>query len=93
MHVYAYHEDVEKITVPVLFFVGSEEQYHRLRTILVAVDELRNKGKDAQVVIYPGVGRGFDFRNGERRKFADDLAAKDALIRSYLFIRKHLGTQ
>lgn len=59
----------------------------------LAVDELRNKGKDAQVVIYPGVGRGFDFRNGERRKFADDLAAKDALIRSYLFIRKHLGTQ
>ncbi|WP_448588533.1 dienelactone hydrolase family protein [Thermocrinis sp.] len=87
MHIYAYHEDVERLSIPVLFLVGRDEQYQRLRLILVATESLKAKGKDITLVVYPGVGRGFDFRNGDRRKFADDLAAKDALIRSAKFIK------
>ena len=90
MQVYRYHEDVEKIKVPVMFFVGREEQYQRLRPALMAIDFLKSQGKEAYIVIYPGVGRGFDFRNGNRRTFADDLAAKDAIIRASKFIKAHL---
>ena len=93
MQVYRYHEDIEKIEVPVLFLVGRDEQYQRLRPALMAVDFLRSKGREAYIVVYPGVGRGFDFRDGGRRKFADDLAAKDAIVRAARFIRKNLGVK
>ncbi len=93
MQVYRYHEDVEKIEVPVLFLIGREEQYQRLRPALMAIDFLRSKGREAYIVVYPGVGRGFDFRDGGRRKFADDLAAKDAIIRATKFMKKHLGVE
>ncbi len=93
MQVYRYHEDIEKVKVPVMFFVGREEQYQRLRPALMAIDYLRSHGREAYVVIYPGVGRGFDFRNGNRRKFADDLAAKDAVVRAARFIRAKLGVE
>jgi carboxymethylenebutenolidase len=45
------------------------------------------------VIVYPGVGRAFDFRPREVRTFADDLAAKDALRRSAEFIRAQLGAK
>jgi len=90
MHIYAYHEDVEKLNIPILFLVGREEQYQRLRLVLVATEHLKAKGKDVTLVVYPGVGRGFDFRDGDRRRFADDLAAKDALIRSAKFIKANI---
>ena len=41
------------------------------------------------IVIYPGVGRGFDFRL-DRRTFAYDLAAMDALTRSSIFMKRYL---
>ncbi len=91
MQVYRYHEDVEQLKVPVMFFVGREEQYQRLRPALMAIDYLKSQGREAYIVVYPGVGRGFDFRNGNTRKFADDLAAKDAIIRAYKFIREKLS--
>ena len=91
MQVYRYHEDVEKLKVPVMFFVGREEQYQRLRPALMAIDYLKSQGREAYIVVYPGVGRGFDFRNGNTRKFADDLAAKDAIIRAYKFIQEKLS--
>ncbi len=90
MQVYRYAEEVEQITVPVLFFVGREEQYQRLRPALMAVDFLRSRGRSARIVVYPGVGRGFDFRNGDSRRFADDLAARDALLRAARFMREEL---
>ena len=44
----------------------------------------------ARVVVYPGVGRGFDFRPRQVRTLADDLAARDSLARAAAFIRAHL---
>ena len=35
--------------------------------------------------------RGFDFRPPSVRTFADDLAAKDALMRAAAFVREHLA--
>ncbi len=90
MQVYRYAEEVEQLDIPILFFVGEKEQYQRLRPILMAVKYLKEKGKPVKLIIYPGVGRGFDFRNGDRRTFADDLAAKDAIIRASEFIKENI---
>jgi carboxymethylenebutenolidase len=46
--------------------------------------------RPAQLIVYPGVGRGFDFRPPNVRTFADDLASKDALQRAADFMRQHL---
>ncbi|WP_333784416.1 hypothetical protein [Thermocrinis sp.] len=50
-----------------------------------ALDYLLSRDKVAA-----GVGRGFDFRDSDRRRFADDLAAKDALIKSAKFIKANI---
>jgi carboxymethylenebutenolidase len=88
--VYRYAREVEALEVPVLVFFGEHEQYQRYRPILAGIEALQKKGRDARVIVYPGVGRGFDFRPREVRTFADDLAAQDAMRRTAEFIRRHL---
>lgn len=92
MQVYQYAPEVNDLKIPVMIFMGEHEQYQRLRPIMEGVKALQDKGRDAQLYIYPGVGRGFDFRPAHVRTFADDLATKDAIRRTELFIRKHLKT-
>jgi carboxymethylenebutenolidase len=87
--VYQFAPEVEALTVPVLVFIGEYEQYQRARTIIAGIDALRAKGRDARLIVYPGVGRGFDFRGPEVRTFADELAAQDAVQRAARFIRQH----
>lgn len=90
MQVYQYAPEVEDFALPALVFVGEQEQYHRKRTIDSAVDTLAKKGRAVTYIVYPGVGRGFDFRPENVRTHADDLAARDAVQRTAAFIRKHL---
>jgi carboxymethylenebutenolidase len=90
LQVYQYAPEVDALTVPVLVFLGEHEQYQRTRPILAGIESLQKKGRDARVIVYPGVGRGFDFRPREVRSFADDLAAQDAMRRTAVFIRAHL---
>lgn len=90
MQVYRYAREVDAMTLPVLVFVGEHEQYQRKRGIDMAIASLREHGRPAQLVVYPGVGRGFDFRSAEVRTFADDLAAKDAIQRATRFMHRHL---
>jgi carboxymethylenebutenolidase len=54
------------------------------------VDTLRQKRRPITYIVYPGVGRGFDFRPENVRTFADDLASKDAIQRAAAFMRSHL---
>ena len=91
MQVYQYAPEVDELRVPVLVFFGEHEQYQRYRPILAGIDSLRKKKRDARVIVYPGVGRGFDFRPREVRTLADDLAAQDSLRRAAAFIGEHLG--
>ncbi len=70
--------------------VQDEEQYQRRRVIETSIGILRDKGRDARLIIYPGVGRGFDFRPENVRTFADDLAARDAIQRATRFIQLQL---
>ncbi|HUG77144.1 MAG TPA: hypothetical protein VML57_06630, partial [Burkholderiales bacterium] len=72
-------------------FLGEHEQYQRVRPILAGIDSLRAKKREARVIVYPGVGRGFDFRPPEVRTLADDMAAQDSLARAARFIRALLA--
>lgn len=89
--VYGYAPEVDQMKIPMLVFIGDEEQYQRRRVIESGIKSLREKGRNARVIIYPGVGRGFDFRPENVRTFADDLAAKDAVQRAAEFINNHLN--
>ncbi len=91
MQVYQYAPEINDLEVPVLVFFGEHEQYQRLRPIMEGVKTLQEKGRKPQLIVYPGVGRGFEFRSPHVRTFADDLATKDSLQRTAVFLHKYLG--
>lgn len=93
LQVYGYAEEVDELAIPVLVFIGEDEQYQRRRVIESSVEALQKAGKPARLIVYPGVGRGFDFRPEQVRTFADDLASKDAIQRAADFMRRHLGAE
>ncbi len=88
--VYGFAPEIEQLRLPTLVFVGDQEQYQRRRVIETSIKLMQDKGRDARLILYPGVGRGFDFRGENVRTFADDLAAKDAVQRAARFMRRHL---
>ncbi len=90
MQVYQYAREVEALVLPTLIFVGEREQYQRARSIHMAVDAMRARGLAAELVVYPGVGRGFDFRDRPVRTFSDDLASRDAIRRAARFMHEIL---
>lgn len=90
MQVYRYAVEIDALAIPVLVFIGDEEQYQRRRSIETAIRSLQEAGKEARLIVYPGVGRGFDFRPPDVRTFADDLASKDAVQRAGSFMQTHL---
>jgi len=93
MQVYQYAPELDALGVPVLVFLSEHEQYQRYRSILAGMDALRGRKRDARVIVYPGVGRGFDFRPPQVRTLADDLATQDSLQRAAAFMRRHLGAR
>lgn len=90
MQVYRFAMEIATFTLPTLIFIGENEQYQRRRGIEMAVDVLRERERPAELIIYPGVGRGFDFRDPSVRTFADDLASKDAIQRATRMMNQHL---
>jgi len=89
--VYGFAPEVEDLNLPIRVFIGEDDQYHRMRVLETSFDILNKNNIDAKLIVYPGVGRGFDFRPPHSRTFADDLASKDAIQRMADFIRKHLN--
>ncbi len=90
MQIYKYAPEAEDLKVPALIFMGEHDQYQRQRPIIFVYESLKEKKRDIRLIVYPGVGRGFDFRPPNVRTFADDLASKDAMQRTAQFLRKHL---
>ena len=90
MQVYRYATEADALRIPALIFVGEHEQYQRKRGIDTAVASMQRNGLPVQLVTYPGVGRGFDFRAPPVRTFADDLATRDAIMRASRFMNEHL---
>jgi len=91
--VYRYAVEANDMKIPTLIFIGEDEQYQRRRPIEASIKAMQDKKVDARLIIYPGVGRGFDFRPDNIRSFADDLASKDAIQRATKFMNKHLGAK
>lgn len=89
--VYGYAPEIDQLDIPVLVFIGEDDQYQRMRVVKTSIKILQDRKIDARLIIYPGVGRGFDFRPGNVRTFADDLASKDALQRAARFMNNHLA--
>lgn len=89
--VYRYATEIDDLKVPVLVFLGEHDQYQRIRPIMEGIETLKKKKRNPTLIVYPGVGRGFDFRPPHVRTFADDLATKDALQRTARFIQHYLG--
>ena len=88
--IYQYAPELNDLKVPTMVFIGEHDQYQRIRPIMAGIDVLKENNVDAQLIIYPGIGRGFDFRPVHVRTFADDLATKDANQRTAAFIRQNL---
>jgi carboxymethylenebutenolidase len=89
--VYRYAPEALRLEIPTLIFMGEYEQYQRRRSIESAVKAMKEAGRNVRLIVYPGVGRGFDFRSDDVRTFADDLAAKDAIQRTAVFMTLHLA--
>ena len=90
--IYGFAPEIEQLKIPTLIFIGDQEQYQRRRVIETSIAILEKNKIDARLIIYPGVGRGFDFRPPHVRTFADDLASKDAMQRLSQFIKKNLSS-
>ena len=91
--VYQFAVEANDMKLPTLIFIGEKEQYQRRRPIEAAIKVMQQNKVDARLIIYPGVGRGFDFRPDNVRNFADDLASKDAIQRATHFMNKYLKKQ
>lgn len=91
--VYRYATEINDLKVPVMVLLGEHDQYQRIRPIMEGIKALKEKKRNPILIVYPGVGRGFDFRPPHVRTFADDLATKDAIQRTANFIRTHLNTE
>ncbi|VAW80810.1 putative dienelactone hydrolase [hydrothermal vent metagenome] len=93
LQVYGYAPEVNKLELPTLIFIGENEQYQRRRVIESSVKAMQDLNRSVRLIIYPGVGRAFDFRPPNVRTFADDLAAKDAIQRATQFMRMNLNNK
>lgn len=89
--VYRYAKEADGLNIPTMIFIGEYDQYQRRRSMETAVKSMKEAGKDVHLIIYPGVGRGFDFRPPGVRTLADDMATRDSNTRSARFFRKHLA--
>jgi len=89
--VYGFAPEIEKLKLPTLIFIGEQEQYQRRRVIETSFKIMEKNKVESHLIIYPGIGRGFDFRPPHVRTFADDLASKDAIQRMTDFINYHLN--
>lgn len=88
--VYRYSGDIDRLKIPTLVLIGEVEQYQRRRSIETGVLAMKADKRDVRLIVYPAVGRGFDFLPPEVSTFADHLAAKDANQRTAVFIAQHL---
>ena len=89
VQVYRYAPEIERISVPVMFIVGDEEQELRRTGIRRAYYALMKRGIPVEMLMYPHARRAFDFRQDQRDE--EKLATADAARRAAAFIKASLS--
>ncbi len=79
---------LEKITAPGLIFFGEEEQFFSVPDAKAFAESQRKHGREADVIVYPGVGHAF-FNNDRPEAYRRD-AANDAWRRTLEHFGRHL---
>jgi carboxymethylenebutenolidase len=79
---------LEKIQAPGLIFFGEEEQYFSVPDARAFADNQRKRGRDAEVVVYPGAGHAFF--NETRPEAYRRESANDAWRRTLDHFGRHL---
>ncbi|MDH5354619.1 MAG: dienelactone hydrolase family protein, partial [Gammaproteobacteria bacterium] len=51
--VYGYAPEIDDLILPLLVFIGDEEQYQRRRVIETSIEVMQSKGREARLIIYP----------------------------------------
>jgi carboxymethylenebutenolidase len=80
-------EALKPLSVPLLGIYGNEDRGIPLDQIRAFETALKEAGKDATVLVYPGVGHAFF---NEERPSYDEEAAKDSWERTKMFFKKNL---
>jgi len=80
--------DLEKITAPGLILFGEREEYFSVPDAQAFAERQRQRGRAAEVVVYPGAGHAF-FNNDRPEVFRPD-AANDAWRRTLDHFGRHL---
>jgi carboxymethylenebutenolidase len=80
-------EALKPLSVPLLGIYGNEDRGIPLDQIRAFEAALKEAGKDATVLVYPGVGHAFF---NEDRPSYDEEAAKDSWERTKMFFKKNL---
>ncbi|HYL80731.1 MAG TPA: dienelactone hydrolase family protein [Candidatus Acidoferrum sp.] len=79
---------LEKITAPGLLFFGEQEPFFSVPDAKAFAESQRKRGREAEVVIYPGAGHAF-FNNERAEAYRKD-AANDAWRRTLDLFGRHL---
>jgi carboxymethylenebutenolidase len=80
--------DLDKITAPGLILFGEKEEYFSVPEAKAFAERQRQRGRAAEVVVYPGAGHAF-FNNERPEAFRPD-AANDAWRRTLEHFGRHL---
>jgi len=83
-------EALKPLSVPLLGIYGNEDRGLPLDQIRAFEAALKEAGKDATVLVYPGVGHAFF---NEDRPSYDEEAAKDSWERTKMFFKKNLTAE
>jgi carboxymethylenebutenolidase len=81
---------VDDITAPGLLFFGEEETFFSVSDAQAFADRQGSKGREAEVVVYPGAGHAFF--NDTRAEAYHAVAAPDAWRRTLELFGRHLRT-
>jgi carboxymethylenebutenolidase len=80
--------DLDKITAPGLIFFGDKEEFFSVPDAQAFAERQRKRGREAEVVVYPGSGHAF-FNNERPEAYRRD-AANDAWRRTLDHFGSHL---
>jgi carboxymethylenebutenolidase len=80
--------DLDKITAPGLILFGEQEQFFSVPDAQAFAARQRQRGREAEVIVYPGAGHAF-FNNERPEAYRRD-AANDAWRRTLDHFGRHL---